>query len=207
MLKVLGRVSSINVRKVLWTCDELGLAHEREDWGTGFRPTETPAFTALNPNALVPVLLDGDFVLWESNVICRYLAARERRSDLLPDSPRERARVEQWMDWQASELNSAWSYAFMSLVRRSPAHVDRAAVARSVVDWNRQMTILDRQLATTGAFVAGPVFTVADIVVGLCFHRWRMTPIERPLLPAMEAWAARLSERPAFRVHAAEATP
>ncbi len=206
-LKLLGRVSSINVRKVLWTCDELGLEVEREDWGTGFRPTSDPAFTALNPNALVPVLLDGDMVLWESNTICRYLAARERRHDLLPETPVDRAQVEQWMDWQSTELNDAWRYAFLALMRRSPEYTDPAAIARSVVDWNRQMTILDRQLEKTGAWVAGPAFTLADIVVGLCLHRWKKTPIERPTLPAVEAWAARLAERAAYRMHAAEATP
>ena len=114
-LKILGRTSSINVRKVLWTCAELSRDFEREDWGSGFRPTQDPAFLALNPNALVPVLIenegDGDFVLWESNTICRYLAAKAARDDLLPASPRDRAEVERWMDWQAGELNNAWRYA------------------------------------------------------------------------------------------------
>jgi glutathione S-transferase len=121
MLQVLGRTSSINVRKVLWACDEIGIPHQRSDWGLGFRPTRSPEFLALNPNALVPVMIedDGAFVLWESNTICRYLAARHGRHDLLPAEARGRARVEQWMDWQAGELNNAWRYAFMALVRQS----------------------------------------------------------------------------------------
>ena len=60
MLKILGKAASINVRKVLWTCDELNLPYEREDWGSGFKSTDDPAFRALNPNAMVPVLLDND---------------------------------------------------------------------------------------------------------------------------------------------------
>ncbi|MEG1116955.1 MAG: glutathione S-transferase N-terminal domain-containing protein, partial [Janthinobacterium sp.] len=76
MLKILGKAASINVRKVLWTCEELDLPYEREDWGSGFRSTDDPAFLALNPNAMVPVLVDGDLVLWESNTICRYLCAQ-----------------------------------------------------------------------------------------------------------------------------------
>jgi hypothetical protein len=128
-LRILGKASSINVRKVLWTCHELGLSIEREDWGSGFQPTDTPAFRALNPNAMVPVLVEpseparggeADFVLWESNTICRYLTAREGRHDLLGPTLHERARVEQWMDWQATELNNSWRYAFMALVRHSP---------------------------------------------------------------------------------------
>ncbi|HBK46617.1 MAG TPA: glutathione S-transferase, partial [Xanthomonadaceae bacterium] len=126
---------------------------------------------ALNPNALVPVLRDGGFVLWESNTICRYLAARERRGDLLPAEPRHRARVEQWMDWQATELNGAWRYAFMATVRRSPAHADPAAIAASVAAWNAAMAILDAQLARAGAWVLGDTFTLADIVLGLSVQR------------------------------------
>lgn len=108
MLKLLGKSSSINVRKVLWLCTELGLVIDHEEWGAGFRPTQDADFLALNPNALVPVIMDDGFVLWESNTICRYLALRDGRSDLLPAAPRERARVEQWMDWQATEFNNAW---------------------------------------------------------------------------------------------------
>lgn len=84
MLKVLGKSSSINVRKVLWLLDELSLGYELEQYGSGFKPTDTAEFKALNPNAMVPVLVDGDFVLWESHTICRYLAGREQRFDLLP---------------------------------------------------------------------------------------------------------------------------
>ncbi len=207
MLEVHGRTSSINVRKVLWTCDELGLAYAREDWGIGFRSPQAPEFLARNPNGLVPVIVDEGFVLWESNTICRYLAARHGRADLLPADAQARARVEQWMDWQAGELNNAWRYAFMALVRQSPAHRDAAAIEASRDSWNRHMQILDTQLAHTGAYVAGPAFTLADIVLGLSVHRWLMTPIVRPELPAVAAYVRRLSQRPAFMPHASKGTP
>jgi glutathione S-transferase len=198
MLQVLGRASSINVRKVLWTCAEIGVDYEHEPWGGDAHPTGVPEFLALNPNGLVPVIRDGAFVLWESNAICRYLAAKHGRDDLLPADPAGRAVVEQWMDWQATELNDAWRYAFMALVRRSPAHDDPAAIAASIAAWNRQMRILDEQLARTGAGVSGGDFTLADIVAGLSTHRWRASPIERPELPALAAYYARLCERPGF---------
>lgn len=209
MLQVLGRTSSINVRKVLWACEEIGLSCDRSDWGLGFRSTQTPEFLALNPNALVPVIVEdgGAFVLWESNTICRYLAARHGRHDLLPVEPRARAHVEQWMDWQAGELNSAWRYAFMALVRKSPAHADATAVETSRVGWNRHMQILDGQLAKTGAYAAGSEFTLADIVLGLAVHRWAMTPIDKPTLPAVAAYVERLRERDGFLQHAAMETP
>ena len=212
MLQILGRISSINVRKVLWACDEIGIAFERSDWGLGFRPTQSPEFLALNPNALVPVIVEDDgasekFVLWESNTICRWLAARSGRDDLLPIDPRGRARVEQWMDWQAGELNNAWRYAFMALVRKSAMHADDAAVEASRVAWNRHMQILDAQLAKTGAFGAGAVFTLADIVLGLAVHRWQMTPMDKPALAAVAAYVKRLRTRAGFIQHAAKETP
>ena len=207
MLKLLGKPASINVRKVLWLCAELPLAIEHEAWGSGFRSTQTPEFLALNPNALVPVILDGELVLWESNTICRYLAGREGRVDLLPTAPAARARVEQWMDWQATDLNTAWRYAFMALVRQSPAHRDASAIAASVAEWNRLMGLLDAQLNRTGAYAAGSTFTLADIVLGLSTHRWLSVPMARPALPAVQAYCERLSERPAFLAHGRNGTP
>jgi len=207
MLQVLGRRSSINVRKVLWTCDELGLAHEQEDWGMGFRSTQAPEFLALNPNALVPVIKDDGFVLWESSTICRYLAARHGRTDLLPSEAQARARVEQWIDWQAGQLNNAWRYAFLALSRKSPAHTDTAAITASVHDWNRQMRVLEAQLVKTGAYAVGPSFTLADIGLGLAVHRWLKTPMARSELPAVADYVLRLRERPAYRLHAPDDMP
>lgn len=211
-LKLLGKAASINVRKVLWTCAELGIAFEREDWGSGFADPNVPEFTALNPNAMVPVIVDaagGDpFVLWESNTICRYLAGRELRYDLLPQTPRERAMVEQWMDWQAGELNNSWRYAFMSLVRNSAAHQDPALLTAGVAAWHKHAAILAARLEQTGAYAAGARFTLADIVLGLSVHRWKATPLpERPALPALDAYYARLSERAGFVEHGINGGP
>lgn len=207
MLRVLGKAPSINVRKVLWTCDELGLDVDNEQWGAGFKSTHTPEFLDLNPNAMVPVLVDGDVVLWESNTICRYLAGRYHGEALLPANPVRRAIVEQWMDWQVTELNNAWRYAFMALVKASPAHRDAAAIEASIATWNRNMAILERQLDRTGAFVCGAQFTLADVVLGLSVHRWVMTPFEHPELPAVRAYYDRLAERPAFLRHGRNGLP
>jgi glutathione S-transferase len=207
MLEILGRATSINVRKVLWTCVELGLPVRHSEWGTGELSLRDPAFLALNPNALVPVIRDGEFVLWESNTICRYLAARAGRADLLPTEPAARARVEQWMDWQATELNTAWRPAFMGLVRKSPAFADPALIEASVMAWTRHMTLLDEVLRGSGAFVAGSSFTLADVVLGLATQRWFMTPMVRPDLPALAAYFDRLDTRPGFRAHGRNGMP
>lgn len=200
MLRILGKASSINVRKVLWTCAELEIPFNREDWGAGFQSTREAAFLALNPNAMVPVIVDGDTVLWESNAICRYLASRYGGdAALLPSAPAARARVEQWMDWQATELNNSWRYAFMALVRNSPAHADQGQVEHGIGQWNRHMGILEGQLANTGAFAAGTAFSLADIVLGLSVNRWLMTPMQRPAYPAIQAYVERLLQRPGCR--------
>src|SRR5471030_2816554 len=201
-LKILGKASSINVRKVLWTCDELGVSYEREDWGSGFASTHSPEFTRLNPNAQVPVIIDEAGVLWESNTICRYLAGKHHNHDLLASEPAARARVEQWMDWQATELNRSWGYAFTALVRKDPECQDPHQIVVGVNDWNHKMGILEHQLAKTGAYVAGDEFTLADILIGLSVHRWQNTPMERPPYPAVAAYYQRLSQRPGFQTFA-----
>lgn len=198
-MKILGRTSSINVRKVLWTADELGLAYQRQDVETA-----SPAFRALNPNGLVPVLIDDHGPLWESNAICRYMAAG---STLFTVDARARAVVDQWMEWQATELNTAWRFAFAGLVRRFAGFEDEARIAASVRDWNAAMGVLEQQLQRTSAFVTGETFTLADVVIGLSVHRWLSSPIDRADLPAVAAYYERLRERPAFLPYARDDLP
>lgn len=199
-LSILGRHSSINVRKVLFTADEAGLSYAHESqWGTAAAPANSPAYLSVNPNGLVPAIVDENGVLTQSNAICRYLAARAGRDDLLPAPPAARAVVEQWMDWQATDLNDACRCAFMGLVRRHPDYQDRAAIEKSAARWNDRMRLLDRRLQETGAFIAGGVFTLADVVVGLSAHRWRTTPLDHADVAAVRTWLALLDERPVFR--------
>jgi glutathione S-transferase len=198
-LRVLGRSTSINVRKVLWTCAELDLPFEHV--------TSDAALLARNPNAMVPVIQDGSFVLWESNAICRYLARKQPRSTLLPEHPELRAQVDQWMDWQATELNSAWRYAFLALVRRDPGYTQARDIAESIASWHRHMRILDDHFAQGGQFVTGEFFTLADVVLGLSVHRWLLSPLERPPLDAVHGYYQRLSVRPAFRAQVDPAVP
>jgi glutathione S-transferase len=207
MLRILGKASSINVRKVLWTCAELQIPFEREDWGSGFRSTHDAQFLALNPCAMVPVIQDGDFTLWESNTIIRYLVSSYDGSQLYPLESMARARIDQWIDWQASELNRSWSYAFLSLVRQSPGHQDSTALAAGIKQWSKNMEILDRQLDSTGAYVSGTEFSLADIPIGLSVNRWFETPLKHPHLPAVSAYYDRLSQRDGYRLYGRNGTP
>lgn len=195
MLKILGRVTSINVRKVLWALDELDLHYEREDWGLPIRDPKVPEFLLLNPNGQVPVFIENGFVLWESNAILLYLA--EREGMLLPQHLESRALALQWLGWQATELNPPWGYAVHALIRRTPGYDDQAKVAQSMRDWGAKMNILEAQLGQGSAFVAGDEFSIADIAIALSIHRWICIPAEKPPLPAVEGYYGRLMSRAA----------
>lgn len=181
MLRILGRKTSINVRKVLWLADEMGLAHEHEDWGMPLRDPNVPEFLALNPNGQVPVLIEDDFVLWESSAIMAYLAAAYGPTPLQPADAKARALSDQWLGWQGADLSSVWGYAVMALARKVPGYNDETRIGESLKRWTPKMAILEAQLGRTGAYVTGPAMALADIALGLSVHRW--FSIERDLAP------------------------
>lgn len=199
-MKLLGRTSSINVRKVLWAASEIGLAIDHDDrWGSS-QSTRAPEFAALNPHCLIPVWIDDCGVLNESNTICRYLAARYDRDDLLPAKPYERAQVERWMDWCGGDLNRAWSYAFMALVRADLDYDDQTSIKLSISRWNNMMEVFNEHLAKTVPYACGGIFTLADVCLGLAVQRWLKTPLpDRPKLPNVDLYFSKLRERPIFR--------
>lgn len=200
MLKIWGRSNSINVQKVMWTVGELGLKYERIDAGGAFGRNRDPEYLALNPNGLVPTIEDGREVVWESNTIVRYLASRYGDDTLWPAEPARRADSERWMDWQLGTLQGAIGPMFMGLIRTPPEQRDMAAIEASRVNFAELMKILDAHLASR-LFVGGPVFTVGDIPIGCIVHRWYALPIQRPKYLNLEAYYARLKQRPAFVKH------
>ena len=197
MMRVLGRVTSINVRKVLWALDELGIGYEREDWGLPIRDPKVPEFLALNPNGQVPVLIDDDFSMWESNAILVYLAERHGKGVLLSDQVQTRAVTLQWLGWQVSDLNPAWMYAVLALQRKVPGYDNAERIAESLTCWTARMEILEAELAKGRPFIAGEGFSIADIALGLSIHRWFRLPAEKKALPAVEAYYQRLMSREA----------
>jgi glutathione S-transferase len=198
MLKIWGRLSSVNVQKVVWCADEIGLAYERIDAGGKFGLNDRPEFLAKNPNGLVPVIEDDGFVLYESNAIVRYLAARDAVDSLWPSDLRERADVDRWMEWQSTSFTPAMWAAFWQLVRTAPEKRDAAAIEASRTKSEKCASILDAQLAKR-RFVTGDAFTAADIVVGCAAHRWLNLPLPRVVRPHLERWYAELKSRPGSR--------
>jgi glutathione S-transferase len=205
-LAILGRITSINVRKVTWTADLIGLSYRTEVWGLPHRDPREAEFLKLNPNAQVPVILDGGFVLWESGAIMRYLG-RKHRSGLWPADMRERALVDQWLTWQGTELNPPWGYAVQALLRKNPAYTDRARIEDSIARWSTAMTILEAQLRQTGGFVANGRLSLADIALALSSHRWFSTPFDRPALPAVQAHYQMLKATAEGAKYMGEGTP
>ena len=206
MLHIWGRLSSINVRKVCWTADLIGLSYRTEVWGLPHRDPREADFLKLNPNAQVPVILDDGFVLWESGAIMRYLADKHR-SVLWPTDLKERALVDQWVTWQGTELNPTWMYAVNALLRKNPAYSDSARTEDSVARWSSAMRILEAHLRQTDGFIANGRLSLADIVLGLSSHRWFSTPFDKPDLPAVTAHHAMLKATDAGAKYLGEATP
>ena len=196
MLKIWGRLSSINVQKVVWCANELGLRYERVDAGRSFGIVDTPEYRRLNPNGLVPVIEDDGFVLWESNAIVRYLGAKHGRGSLVPAALTAQADADRWMDWQCTAFTPAQGPAFHGLVRTAPDKRDEAAIAQSIAKAEPFAALLDAHLGER-RFVAGDAFTAGDIAVGAAVHRWLNLPTARERRPNMERYHAGLRERPA----------
>src|SRR5271166_3535306 len=207
MLTIYGHSASSNVRKVLWTCHELGVSHSHRDATGAELMAHSRDFLVINPNGMVPSIDDGGFLLWESNTIIRYLAGKAARYDLLPQGVRERALVEQWMDWQSTDFLNAWRNAFDGLVKKKPEASDPAVIESSRQAWIVKMEILDAQLGKTGGHITGPAFTLADIPIGIAVNCWFTTPIERPDFPNVQAYYDRLTEREGYRLYGRNGLP
>lgn len=200
MLKIWGRPNSVNVQKVMWCVTELGLDHERIDAGMRFGVNDQDWYLAMNPNGLIPTIDDDGVVLWESNAIVRYLAAKYGAGTLCPDSAAERATADQWMDWQATTLGVPMGPVFMGLIRTPPEQRDQNAIDAAAVDCGRLFGLLDRHLDGRD-YMLGDALTMADIPVGAMTYRWYGLDVPHADLPKLRAWYDRLVARPAFQNH------
>ena len=196
MLKIWGRVNSVNVKKALWCLEELGLKYERIDAGLQFGVVNTAEYRNMNPNGLVPTIDDDGFVLWESHSIVRYLSAKHGKGVLWPQDERTRAVANQWMDW-AFTFQGGVRDAFWNLIRTPAEKRDAKAIEASRAKSGQLAAILDAALDGK-LYVAGS-FSMGDIPLGAEVQRWMRLPMERPKLPHLEAWFERLCARPAFK--------
>jgi glutathione S-transferase len=199
-LKIWGRANSVNVQKVLWCLRELDLAYQRIDAGMAFGKNREPDYLAMNPNGRVPTLVDGDFVLWESNSIMRYLTLAYRPgSPIYPQAPKRRAAVDRWLDWTLSTMQPVDRPVFWALVRTPVAERDMVAIQKDVDAEAVQWRIVDHHLATR-RFIEGDDFTLADIALGAYARRWLgVEGVSKPTLAHLDRWFAEFSSRPGFQ--------
>ncbi len=198
MLKIWGRHNSSNVRKVLWCAQEIGLAYESIEAGGAFGRTDEPGYRQVNPNGLVPAIEDRGLSLWESNTIVRYLSARYALGTLYPQDPAERAIGEKWMDWTTASFAPAFRDLFWGTLRTPQAERDPVRIGASLARSAELLAIADATLARQ-PWLSGERFAMGDIPLGAFAYAWFGMPIERPALPHLAHWYARLCERPAYR--------
>ncbi len=199
MIKVWGRNTSSNVQKVMWAIAEIGLPHERIDIGGAFGKNNEAEYLAKNPNGLVPTLEEEDgFLLWESNSIVRYLAAKHKAGVLEPADLRSRALASKWMDWQLSVCGPAITPVFWGLIRTSPEKRNHTAIEEGKKKSTIAFGMMDEQLGKT-AYLAGDAFSYGDIPVGIMAYRYRQLVPDRPPLRNFERWYAAISARKAFK--------
>lgn len=197
MLRVWGRVNSVNVKKVLWCVEELGLPFERIEAGMEHGVVGTQRYLAMNPNARVPTIDDDGFILWESNAIVRYLALKYGAGTLCPMEMHERADADRWMDWCSTQVAGTFREVFWGIVRTVPEKRNKSLIERNRVATAATLEIADQALADR-PFLAGDELTIGDIPLGCYVHLWMSMPIARPEHPNLTAWYHRLRERPAF---------
>ncbi|MBB43876.1 MAG: glutathione S-transferase [Rhodospirillaceae bacterium] len=198
MLKILGRKTSSNVQKVLWVCGEIGLNFHREDLGGPFGGNLEPEYLELNPNGVIPTIIDEDFILWESNSCTRYLARKHSYGNLYPENLNILASAERWMDWQLTVCSPSLVPVFRGLIRTPEKERNLREIQKSRNALSKSMFILDKNLERN-EYVAGASFTIGDIPVGIAAYRWYEMPIEREEYPNLKRWFDTLSSRPAFQ--------
>jgi glutathione S-transferase len=199
-LTIWGRANSVNVQKVLWCLRELDIAYHRIDAGMAFGKNDEADYLAMNPNGRVPTLVDGDFILWESNSVMRYLVlAYGQGSPIYPQAAKARASVDRWLDWTLSTLQPVDRPVFWALVRTPVEKRDMVAIQKDAEAEAVQWRIVDAQLATR-RFIEGDDFTIADIALGAYARRWfGVEGIRKPQLAHLERWFAQFASRPGFQ--------
>ncbi len=200
MLEIWGRPYSSNVIPVIWTANELGLDYTLQLAGGSFGKLDTEDFAKINPNRMIPAIRDGDFALWESHAIVRYLCDRYSTGGLCPGDAKHRALADQWMEWSGSRAFMPVIHLFFATVRTAPESRDPSKISALRDEASEVLALLDAHLADN-EYVAGNTFTMGDIPLGCVAYRYFDVDVERPSLPHLEAWYAKLSKRPAYRKH------
>jgi glutathione S-transferase len=198
MLTIWGRANSNNVKKALWCAAELGLNYDHINAGGAYGKVNEQPYRSLNPNGLVPLLQDDDFVLWESNTIVRYLAAKYGQAPFYPQDLQARAAAEKWMDWLTSTIAAPFRTLFWGMVRTPPEQRDHAAIDAAIAELEQHFATVEKTLAQQ-PYLSGAAFGIGDIPLGSFIYAWFELPIKRQSRPHLERWYQQLCARPAYQ--------
>ena len=201
MITIWGRATSSNVQVAMWAVAELGVKHERIDWGGKFGGNDEPFYREMNPMGLVPTMKDGDVVMFESQAILRYLAARYGDEGFWPKDPATRGPLDTWSEWAKTSFAQPLIYSvFWQLIRTPKDKRDHAALADGAAKLKGLSAMVDMRLGA-GPFLGGDSLSFADISLGATLYRYYTLDFERGATPNLDAYYARLQERAAFREH------
>jgi len=199
-LQLFGRKDSVNVQKVMWLLAELNLDYEQIEKGGKFGGLDEPAFLAMNPAGRVPVLLDGDHAVFESNAILRYLATTQPGGEALyPADPALRGKIDAYMDFALGTLYPDFVSLFMGVVKTSPAKRNAKAIAIATRRFQGNMLTVGQTLGDR-TWLVGDSMTLADIAVGAFMFRFYALPvIKRQKQARVAGWTQELLEREAHK--------
>jgi glutathione S-transferase len=203
-IQIWGRKNSVNVQKVLWCCAELDIVFERIDAGMAFGRNHDAEYLAMNPNGRIPTLVEGEFVLWESNAIMRYLVlAHGNGRPLYPAEPKLRAGVDRWLDWTLSTLQPAERPVFWGLVRTPAEQRDLHAIQSAANDVAALWRIIDDHLRSR-AYMEGDEFSLADLALATYARRWfGVEGVEKPRFEHLDRWYRQCAGRAGFKTYVA----
>lgn len=200
MITVYGRATSSNVQLVTWTLGELGLDHERLDYGHKYGGTDTSEYRAMNPNGRVPTLTDGDLTMFESGAIVRYLAARYGAEPFWPTDPVARARLDTWAEWMKVTFAPAFARPIFWSLLNFPAGQGGETIQPAADALKPLVAMLEARIGE-GPYLASESLTFADIHAGHLLYRYYGLTFDRIATPNLDAYYKRLTNRPAYAQH------
>ena len=191
---------TVNCRKVLAGFDFIGASYEsvKMDYFAGDH--KKPEFIAVNPNAAMPALVDGDFILWESNAILQYAADKSGASAAYPTETKIRADINRWHLWEASVwFPACYVYLVENVVKPILGDSPDASILQKEQErFDHCAGILNEQLKKND-YLAATQPTIADIAMAAPMHLHPYQKLPLDPYPNLSHWMARIEALPAWQ--------
>ncbi|MDO9104055.1 MAG: glutathione S-transferase family protein [Methylovulum sp.] len=192
---------SPNSRRVVAVLHHLDLACELQALDLSKGEHMQPYFLSLNPNHMIPTLVDGDFVLWESNAIMQYLCSKAPDNSLWPMDPKNQADVSRWQFWQASHFGRACGvFIYEHLVKKflNQGEPDASEIAKAEDSFHRFASVLEAHLAGR-EWLVGDGVTLADLSVGSFLDLAEMAQYPIASYAEILRWYGNIGQLPAWQ--------